>query len=206
MRWIMREEFRVAYEKAGEVLDRMPDRKGEMIRTSDIIDVIQQMLNINVRYFDYDFSELSEEKSEMDFSKYGAAMCVSDDGEKRLAKILLNKNETAKMKRFSLVHELGHLITKSTVEVHGYQVSTHIDMDITTIPDSILDDKRYGFLLNEQIANIFALLVLIPYDMLRESLSKYDSLEQIANRFGVEKDALFSRLMLEDAKGILNAE
>lgn len=190
----MREEFKIAYKKAQEVLEKISYRKDEMVRTALIIEAVEEILGIHVKFKEYNFKKLS---NEVDFSDYGAAMCILQKKEDIFALILLNERATTEMKRFSLIHELGHLITKPSIETQPYQVSTHINMNITTIPDSILDDEKYAFLIDEQVANIFALLVLIPYDMLVEAFDRYHTLEEVSQLFGVEKDALISRMILE---------
>lgn len=197
----MREEFKIAYEKAAGVLERIGYNKNEMISTSAVIYAVEQLLNVDVKFTDFNFRNLSK-NSKVDFGDYGAAMCVSGPEGKRKAIILLNERETPEMKRFSLVHELGHLMTQESLKTGSFQVSTHIDMDITSIPDEILDEQSNKFLIDEQIANIFALLVLIPYDMLcyelEEVAKKKKSLEEVADFFGVEISALFSRLKIEE--------
>lgn len=203
----MREEFKIAYKKAQEVLEKISCRRDEMVRTASVIEAVEEILGIRVKFTEYNFEKLSNNVSnKVDLSDYGAAMCISHKNEDTFALILLNERATTEMKRFSLVHELGHLITKPSIEAQPYQVSTHINMNITTIPDSILDDEKYAFLIDEQVANIFALLVLIPYDMLVEAFDKYQTLEAVAQFFGVEKDALISRMILEQEKMILGQE
>ena len=202
MKFIMREEFKIAYEKADEVLARIGYKRQEMISTSTVINAVEEMLGVDVKFTDFDFKKLSK-NCKVDFDDYGAAMCVSGDEGARKAVVLLNERETPEMKRFSLVHELGHLMTQNYVNNGGYQVSTHIDMDITSIPDEILDQQSNKFLIDEQVANIFALLVLIPYDMLCTALGevakKKKTIEEVADFFGVEISALFSRLKLAEA-------
>ena len=201
MYWHMK-EFDIAYEKAELVLKEMNYDTNEMIPTSAIMNTVEKILDIDVKFTDYDFKKFNkEEKSSVRFEKFGAAMCVQKKDDKRIATILLNECGTPAMKRFSLVHELGHLMTQGILaedENCGYQISTHIDMDITSIPDKVVKENQ--FLIHEQIANIFALLVLIPMDMLLKVVKEQDSLEGIARFFGVEKNALISRILLKDFK------
>lgn len=201
MYWKMK-EFDIAYEKAELVLKEMNYDTNEMIPTSAIMDTVEKILGIDVKFTDYDFKKFNKkDKSSVKFEKFGAAMCVEKKDDEITATILLNERETPAMKRFSLVHELGHLITQDKLVVDencGYQVSTHINMDITSIPNKIV--KKHSVLIDEQIANIFALLVLIPMDMLLSALKEHDSLEGVARFFGVEKNALISRILLKDFK------
>ena len=203
MIWAMREEFRESYRKARLITNRLQKYKDacEMIRTADIIDAVEEELNIDVKFTTFDFSEFAagNDKNRKFLDRFGAAMYVSEGkNNKKNANILLNQKESPEMQRFSLVHELGHLMMQDLSNINGYKISTHIDMDITSIPEELLDKKENSFLIEEQQANIFALLVLIPYDMLKGVLMEKDSLEETAKFFGVEKSAIVSRMALGD--------
>lgn len=202
MRWIMRKEFEIAYIKAQEVLDKMHYSNKEMIRTSSVIDTVEEILNLDVKFSDYDFKKFNNKK--LDFSNYGAAMAVFKNDEATSVSILLNERESPKMKRFSLVHELGHLMTNYEECAKDFQISTHIDMDITSIPNEVLNDNE--FLIKEQVANIFALLVLIPFEMLIDATKRFGSLNEVSDFLGVENSAVISRLRLEDAQKLINAK
>ena len=206
MHWKMREEYKIAYNKAAEVLENINYKENYkengMIRTASVIDAVEELTGIDVKFAEYDFSKLTDKKKKVNVEHYGAAMCVSENDNAKTATIFLNNKATAKMQRFSLIHELGHLITDvNTVSIGKYKISAHIDMDITTIPEKILNDKKYAFLIDEQIANIFALLVLIPYDLLCEEAPKYNKFEDLADAFGVETNAIISRMILEKGAG-----
>ena len=202
MYWFMDGRFVEAFEKANEVLTAVGYQKGRMIPTSDIISTVERITNVDVKFIEFDFSMLDKELKGETFSRCGAAMYVSPDQNKRIARILLNSKETPEMQRFSLIHEMGHLMLNnmsSPSTDNSYLFSTHIDMDITSISAEDLENDE--FLIGEQGANIFALLVLLPYDSLVSAMKKYDSLDDIAKLFGVEKNAVISRLMLGIDKG-----
>lgn len=197
MYWFMRPEFKLARECAKEVLKNIEYQYGSLVPTADIMGTVEKMTNVDVKFREIDFAKFDDEDTGGHFSRYGAAMYVSPGEEKREARILLNQRETAEMQRFSLVHELGHLMLNNMHRSeNGFLFSSHIDMDITSIPEDRLNDEDQ-FLVGEQAANIFALLVLIPYDALIFAFKKYTSLDDIAKVFGVEKDAVVSRIMLE---------
>lgn len=198
MYWNMK-EFDIAYDKADVVLSKIAYKTDRMIPTSAVIDAVENILNVDVKFSIYDFSKIPPmANKKINFNAYGAAMAV--DGNR--VSILLNKNETPEMQRFSLVHELGHLMTQPKLREQGFKVSTHIDMDITSIPKEILENPKYNFLIEEQVANIFALLVLIPYEMLVEAIEKFDLIEEAAAFFGVSESAFESRLLLRDAEKV----
>lgn len=187
--------FELAYQKAYEVLDSMSHQFKMVVSTTDVLKTVEKLKNIDIKYAEFDFAKLDDNSSKERYSRYGAAMYVSPGEENREAQILLNSRETIEMQRFSLIHELGHLMLDNMYQNEdGFLFSTHIDMDITSISDS--DMEGNDFLIGEQAANIFALLVLIPDALLLKAIKIYDSLDDIAKAFGVEKSAVVSRIML----------
>lgn len=119
------------------------------------------------------------------------------------ATIILNSNENIddKFRRFSLIHELGHLITgkynvQSNVDKKKtkFILSSHIDYALSHISEKEYADE---FLLNEEIANIFALRVLLPLKPLLVEITKLKDLKKVAAHFGVPEEAVNSRLNLE---------
>lgn len=197
MYWFMKsEQIKLVREKAAAVLKEIDYQRGKMISTTAILKAVEKLTGIDVKIKEFDFSKLAEiSKDNERFARYGAAMYVSPEGVDREARVLLNSKETLEMQRFSLVHELGHLMMNTLTPVDKkYLFSTHIDMDITNISDEELKDN--DFLVGEQMANAFALIVLIPYESLLTTMKKYDSLEEVAKIFGVEKNALLSRILI----------
>ena len=196
MRWVMRKEFKEAYSKAKSVLKELGCQMSTIISTVDILKTVEKLTKTDVKIKYFDFAKMDErlEKS-YGIAKCGAAMYVTPDQDDRKAVVLLNTRETAEMQRFSLVHELGHLMLNNmNTSSSGFLFSTHIDMDITSFNDEDWENNK--LLMEEQLANVFALLVLIPYDMLLKAMKKYDSIDDIAKLFGVEKNAVISRIML----------
>lgn len=197
----IRKAFKDAREKANVILSmiRYNKEKDELIPTNEIIRAVEKKMNVEVKFATYDFKKLVDKNipQSLNVGKCGAAMCVSQNNGKSTAAILLNERENARKQRFSLVHELGHLMLQGTVCNDGFRVSTHIDMDLTSIPTEILEEQDNNFLLQEQQANIFALLVLMPGDMFERVKEEKDSISEIARVFGVEKDAVYSRFILD---------
>lgn len=198
MYWFMlKEEFKDVYEKAKIVFSSLQHQSGNIVSTADIIATVEKMANVDVKFCEYDFSEFKDSDGKTGaFKKCGAAMYVSPPNQSgyREARILLNSLENPKMQRFSLVHELGHLILEANKNANGYLFSTHIDMDLTSIPKS--QYEKSNFLKKEQRANVFALLVLMPEESFECALKQNDSLDEIGKIFGVTKDAVISRLTL----------
>lgn len=195
MSLLMREEFKIARSKAEEVSAKIDYKYGELIPTADIMGVVERMTNVDAKFTELDFGTLKDNNGKSGaFKNYGAAMYVSTEDDKKIARIILNSRETPKKQRFSLVHELGHLALDKMDSADGYLFSTHIDMDLTSISDE--DLEKDVFLVEEQAANVFALMVLMPDDVFYTAVKRHDSLDDIAQLFGVTKDAVVSRFML----------
>lgn len=190
-------KYDIAFAKAKEVLDKLNYDPDKMIRTNDIINVVEEMLNIDVKFKKQDFNNIKTQKNTQKiFSNCGAIMYVDKTTNPVKAFIFLNEQESPEMVRFSLVHELGHLMTRTLDSFENFEASMHINMDITSISEELIN--KYSFLVEEQVANIFALLVLIPYDSLVKAVLKFGTIKEVAKFFGVEEDAVISRLRLQE--------
>jgi len=113
-----------------------------------------------------------------------SALFIAKDG-KNYA--LVNARHHPNRRRFSLAHELGHIILRHNVE-DLEEVST---MD--TPPesrDSIPRDAR------EKEANMFANALLMPLEMLKkEHAKKGADIESLANTFSVSQEAMTIAVM-----------
>ena len=113
------------------------------------------------------------------------------------ATIVLNADTDTEFQRFSLLHELGHLVTfngDEPIDSSNYILSTHINYNVTSIPKEKYDKNKY--LLKEQIANIFALRVLMPSNQFYEKMLELKDISAVAKFFGLTKDAVISRMMI----------
>lgn len=186
------EKLNVAVEKSDLVLKKLKIRKDErMIPTKDILNAVKEITGFKISVGYTSFSEFKE------LDNCGAMMCVIKNDDTTFARILINSDNSPKYKRFSLVHELGHLITnRHTISSseNQFMISTHIDQNIFSLDKKVYDKDEY--LLNEQIANVFALRTIIPFDALMYRLKNYSDLDEIANIFGVTKEAVISRIAL----------
>ncbi len=118
------------------------------------------------------------------------------------ATIIINSSKAAEFQRFSLLHELGHLVTKTwttpsfeeDASTTHYTLSTHIDYDVTNISEK--EYRSNSYLLREQIANIFALRVLMPSKQFYQKLRDFNDIEEMADFFGLNKEAVVSRAQI----------
>lgn len=191
------DRFNIAFEKSKLILEKIDTENNKMIDTQQVIDAVSEVTKTEIYVLKADFSGIKNT------GRYGAMMSVVERGKKRKATIILNSNENIddKFRRFSLIHELGHLITgkynaQSNVDKKKtkFTLSSHIDYTLSHISEKEYADE---FLLNEEIANIFALRVLLPLKPLMVEITKLKDLKKVAAHFGVPEEAVNSRLNLE---------
>lgn len=191
------DRFNIAFEKSKLILEKIDTENNKMIDTQQVIDAVSEVTKTEIYVLKADFSGIKNA------GRYGAMMSVVERGKKRKATIILNSNENIddKFRRFSLIHELGHLITgkynaQSNVDKKKtkFTLSSHIDYTLSHISEKEYADE---FLLNEEIANIFALRVLLPLKPLMVEITKLKDLKKVAAHFGVPEEAVNSRLNLE---------
>ena len=188
------DRFNIAFEKANEVLTQLSYKGNDMVDTDEVIKIASRITGRHIKIFELDFSELSTKNA--DYSNYGAMMRV-EKKENGQAHIVINSKRDPVFQRFSLMHEIGHLITDSfSSETEKYILSTQIQFDLTNISEE--QYNKSNFLLKEQICNVFALLILIPSKILFKKLTECETIKDVSNFFGVTKDAVISRLMLGD--------
>lgn len=197
MYWFMDSRFNVAYEKAEIVLKQMDYTAGK-VDINDIMRVVADCSNVKIQIAKVDFSKMSKE-----FSHFGAAMSVTDNSKtnRKEARVLLNVNMSPQQMRFSMAHELGHLITEKysiTDNEQQFHISTHIDADFTSFD---WNDTEEDVLVNEQIANVFALLVLLPKQAFTTARALLVDFSMLAEYFDVDIAAIRSRAQLIDIYG-----
>ena len=96
------------------------------------------------------------------------------------ARILLNTNQSATVKNFTLAHEIGHFL------LHQGEESYRIDLQ---------DYSHEGDPHNQETeANFFAGTLLMPKDKFFIALRESKNLDQVAKAFGVSKPAVEARL------------
>lgn len=187
-------DLRIAYEKSDEVYKALKYTADEMVSTQDIVDIVEQKVDCRILVSRTSFSEVSEK-----MRNYGAMMWTElNSKNQRIANIVLNSDNNSAFQRFSLVHELGHLMTVQSddlfIKDEKYVVSTHIDYQVTSISEKDYENDR--FLLGEQRANVFALRLLMPQDVFYKKIKEYDRISEVARFFGLTDEAVISRIML----------
>jgi Zn-dependent peptidase ImmA (M78 family) len=113
MEFYMSEKFKIATEKANLVIGKLNIKENDFIKTEDLVDVVEELTNAKILVTETDFEKINKSAK-----CYGAMMNINNGKDNifhlKSVIIVLNSNRCidAKFKRFSLVHELGHLITE----------------------------------------------------------------------------------------------
>lgn len=194
---MMNRETLTAIDRAVDaVISKLDYRVEGYVDTDSIIRAVSELTNTKISFGYASFSKFKIPS----VSDYGAIMCVTKaDGSsgQQTAQIVLNQDKDLKFRRFSLVHELGHLATgKYNVEEtsNRYMLCAHIQYNITAIPEEEYENKP--FLEAEEIANIFALKVLMPTKIFAQRMFELKNISEVADCFGVTEDAVCSRSLL----------
>lgn len=198
-------EFNIAFEKAALIKSRLPknDQGDAFVSLDDIVAAVKKVSGfskISVNRQSFSALKLSDE-----FKRAGAMLSTmthkdpDTQTEEKIARIIINSDYNPSMQRFSVAHELGHLITEipnytyEEIDDGKFTISTHVNADITYIPEKMCKENKY--LIAEQVANIFALLVLIPEDIRIRDL-KAQGIDELVEKYVVTEDAIYSRMLL----------
>lgn len=173
---------------ANIVLDEMlskPNR--EPLYTDEIKKIIEDRFKVGIEIKSTSFKHFKRPACDA-----GAFMCRKN---KNKFVILVNTDKPVAFQRFSIIHEMGHIATGCLVndKQNAWIISTNISYDIPSTPPK--KDKNQAY---EVIANIFALKVIIPMDMLLEQIKAGKGIKYIASYFMADADAVLARIKLGD--------
>lgn len=181
-------------QKANAVISRIHYNGEGLVSTDRIIQAVSEITDTDISFSYASFSELNVPNG----NDVGAMMQVrkASNGRKQTANIILNSDKDLKFRRFSLIHELGHLINKNyTIEEDDeYTLSAHIQYNVTSFSEN--QCKQNPVIESEERANIFALKVLMPTEAFIDQVLNKNSFLAIADFFGVSEDAVRSRALL----------
>lgn len=159
-----------------------------MMNTDKCIEQVSKNKNVKIAVRKVDFSFDDEVKD------CGAFMQLKSNNGQNTAIILLNSSKDAIFQRFSLMHELGHIVSYDFGSNNKIYNCAHIRYTLNYISDDICEKNKE--LYEEQKANIFALELLMPRKKFYEVCQEKNSIIEIAKVFGVAKEAVESRLKL----------
>ena len=199
-------EFEIAFEKAKQITEILAakDKSSDFVALDDIISAVLQVSNyseITVNRRSFSQLKLPKDMKNSIIPTHGAMLStmtksnLSTGKQEQVATLVINSDYSANMQRFSVVHELGHLITNipnftyEEIDDGRFTISAHVNADITYIPEEICVQNKY--LIAEQVANIFALLVLIPRNIRIQDIMNI-GIDKLTERYGVTEDAIYS--------------
>lgn len=198
------DKLKIAYEKADEILSLINVKQDEMVAFQDIIEAVEKYSGIKVFLAFCSFSKagISNFSKNGVIKPYGAMtnFVIDEKNNIKEIKIAVNEDVNAKLQRFSIAHELGHIAMKtlSEKELLDYKgkfiISSHIND--TFIDMNQCDYEESNDLFNELLCNIFALKVLMPREQFYEKLREYNRISGAANFFGVSEEAIISRMII----------
>lgn len=193
----LKERFSIAFEKAKEVNEKMKMINSNGILTKNIEKIVSDLTNTNISISPMSFKKLPIDSQFLSKGEktIGAMMSTSIIDGRKYAMIYINSDNNETIQRFSIVHELGHLVTEAPNYIVGddFTLSTQVNSDITFIDNETLEED--DFLVNEQIANIFALLVLIPDEITVGKIAQ-EGCTELSQKYKVTKEAIMSRMIL----------
>ena len=118
------------------------------------------------------------------FSDSSLSGMIAQRGDKKL--LLVNSNDSAERKRFTIAHELGHSILH--LDTEGEFVDSATDLFRTEISPN---GKTH---LQEVEANAFAAALLMDAELVKKLWDNCKSLDQMAKAFMVSESAMGIRL------------
>lgn len=207
-------EFEIAFEKAKQITEVLgkKSRSSAFVALDDVISAVKEVSNyseITVNRRSFSHLKLPKDVQNSLIPTYGAMLSTMTKNnpttgkQEQVANLIINSDYSPNMQRFSVVHELGHLITNipnftyEEIDDGRFTISAHVNADITYIPEEICVKNKY--LIAEQVANIFALLVLIPRNIRIQDIMNI-GIDQLTERYGVTEDAIYSRMLLSSVK------
>lgn len=174
--------------KEVETIVNSIDCEDFMVNTDKCIEQVSKNKNVSIAVRKVDFSFDSEIKD------CGAFMQLKNENGKNTAIILLNSSKDPIFQRFSLMHELGHIILYDFSSNNKIYNCAHIRYTLNYISDEICEKNKE--LYEEQKANIFALELLMPKNKFLKVCQEKNNIIEIAKEFGVAPEAVSSRLRL----------
>lgn len=195
MSFICNDNLKIAYERSDEIIRSVEYEPDQMIDTNLILEHVRHVYCPVVEVYTMSFAKV--QSGGVPMQDCGAMMQIDFDTKPKAASIVLNSDMPPAFQRFSLFQQIGHLVTlppDARLNPDNFHVSTHINYDLSRITEEELNSNYY--LLREQIANIFALRVLMPNEQFFQIIRQLENIQSAATFFGVTEDAVISRMMI----------
>lgn len=195
MSFICDTNLKIAYDRSDEILQNVRYEPERMIDTNLILDYVRGRYCPVVELYTTSFAKI--QSPGIPVSECGAMMQIDFDGKPKSAAVILNSDMPPAFQRFSLMQQIGHLVTlppNAQLNPDNFHVSTRIDYDLSSITEEELNNNYY--LLREQVGNIFALRVLMPTGQFFQKMRELGTVRLAATFFGLTEDAVISRMMI----------
>ena len=189
--WLRMEMINKSMLEADKILDEI-NSQDDIISLEKVEKHIENKFQIKINTFRIKFPSEIED--------CGAIIKMEKNENGRVANIIINTSHDIPFQRFSLAHELGHLVNSIDSLEYGKPImSTHISYDLNYITKE--DYENDENLKNEQIANVFAIELLMPLNKFAKATQECSSINELALRFGVSIQAAISRIKMIRAYG-----
>ena len=187
--------LKIAYERSDEVIRSVSYDPERMIDTDLILEHVRRTCCPVIELYVVSFTKL---RSGI-IPAHGCGAITRIDFDRKLwsAIIALNSDMPAPVQRFSLMQQIGRLVTlppDAHLDPDIFHVSADIHFDLLGITEEELAGSRY--FLQEQIANIFALRVLMPSEQFFQVMRRMGNTQTAAAFFGVTEEAVVARMMI----------
>lgn len=195
MSFICDTNLKIAYDRSDEILQNIRYELDQMIDTNLILDYVRRSYCPVIELYTMSFANI--QSSGIPMRDCGAMMQIDFDGKPKSATIVLNSDMPTAFQRFSLMQQIGHLVTlppNAQLDPDNFHVSTRINYDLSSITEEELNSNYY--LLREQVGNIFALRVLMPTGQFFQKMRELGTVRSAATFFGLTEDAIISRMMI----------
>ncbi len=100
-----REQLRKVDQKVDLIIPHLRYTESGFVDTKSLINSVSQEAGVKISFRDAAFSSIREE-----IKDFGAMMCVTNRNGQETADIIVNSEKDVIFRRFSLAHELGHLM------------------------------------------------------------------------------------------------
>ena len=195
MRFLCEDKLKIAYDRPDEILRNVPFPAERMIDAGLIVEYVRMKYCPTIELYTMSFEKVQADNISM--RDCGARMRIDFDASPKAASIIRNSDMPEAFQRFSLMQQIGHLVSLPPdvpVDRDSYPVSIRIGYDLAAI--TLEDRDSDSYLLREQVANIFALRVLMPDRQFTCVMRQIGNRQDTAAFFGLTEDAVISRMMI----------
>lgn len=178
-----------ASEAANEFLDSARKLYGKRVLSTD------EIISLAEKKFKVSFCIESASFKTLNYPVCNAGALMKRRSDNKFD-VLINSDKPLPFQRFSILHAIGHIAANCFVNDFHEKACYTVCSDIAyVLPDNLADTANEE---GEAIANIFALKIMIPMDLLIEQLKNKKSIYEMSPYFITEPDAIIARVSIGD--------